>query len=77
MPFRVTPLMKQQQPSLTEDEGDIIWPSKGKQCRPYAFDAKYFLTDAEYNELKERKGITVADKKTAEKTIFDSASDVY
>ena len=65
MPFRVTPLMKQQDPSLTEDEGEVVWPSKGKQCRPYAFDAKFFLSPAEYEELKEKRSTSVGVEKNA------------
>lgn len=54
MPFRVTAAMKAMDISLQEDEGEVIWPSKGKQCRPYEFDASYFLNPDEYARLKMR-----------------------
>ena len=68
-------------PNLTQDEGEVIWPTRGKQCRPYEFDAMAFLTSAEYEKLKEKKKDTVADEKnTASKvntpapTLFTSPS---
>lgn len=65
MPFRVTAAMKQEDSSIQEDEGEIMWPSNKKVCRPYEFDARFFLTDEEYRDLKtnkeKEKGKSVAD----------------
>lgn len=55
MPFRVTKEMKRCDPNMKEDEGEIIWPTRGKQCRPYEFDAQAFLSQADYDKLKEKK----------------------
>ena len=54
MPFRITSEMKRMDPSLTLDEGEVTWPSAGKQCRPYCFNAEYFLTQSEYEAIRER-----------------------
>ena len=37
-----------------EEVGTIHWIMEGKQCRPFVFDAKYFLSPDEYLELKAR-----------------------
>ena len=37
-----------------EEVGTIHWTMEGKQCRPFVFDAKYFLSPDEYSELKAR-----------------------
>lgn len=64
MPFRVTPLMMQTDPKLIE--GEITWPSKKKQCRPYEFDARFFLSQAEYDELAAAKRKPAVDTEGAE-----------
>lgn len=66
MPFRVTELMKRTDSSIKADEGDVMWPSAGKQCRPYAFDAKYFLSPEQYEKLKapKQKGAVGDEKST-------------
>lgn len=51
MPFRCTEKMKMSANPPAEDVGEVIWPSRGKQCRPYTFDAKFFLDAAEYADL--------------------------
>ena len=63
MPFRVTKEMMRMDPNMKEVEGEVIWPTRGKQCRPYEFDAMAFLTSAEYEKLKEKKKDTVGDEK--------------
>lgn len=55
MPFRVTAEMKQSDTSITQEEGEIMWPSKKKVCRPYEFDAKFFLSQDEYAGLRSNK----------------------
>lgn len=51
-----------------EEVGTLYWTREGKQCRPFVFDAKYFLSPDEYVEIKARnlvgfsaKGITYND----------------
>lgn len=51
-----------------EEVGTLYWTKYGKQCRPFVFDAKYFLSPDEYVEFKARnlanfstKGITYND----------------
>ena len=51
-----------------EEVGTLYWTKYGKQCRPFVFDAKYFLSPDEYIEVKVRnlvnfstKGITYND----------------
>ena len=51
MPFRVTREMKEKDSSITADEGEVMWPQKKKQCRPYRFDAKYFVDGPTYANL--------------------------
>lgn len=70
MPFRVTAAMKQSDTTLQEDEGEVMWPTKKKVCRPYEFDAKYFLTDEEYCGLKCNKD------KEKEKAIADTQQSI-
>ena len=53
MPFRVTQAMMMTDSSLVE--GEITWPSKKKQCRPYEFDARFFLSQAEYDALSAKR----------------------
>jgi hypothetical protein len=81
MPFRVTKEMMRMDPNMKEVEGEVIWPTRGKQCRPYEFDAMAFLSSAEYEKLKEKKKDSVGDEKsTASKantpapTLFTSLS---
>ena len=59
MPFRVTKEMMRMDPNMKEVEGEVIWPTRGKQCRPYEFDAMAFLSSAEYEKLKEKKGVLI------------------
>ena len=75
MPFRITKEMKRMDPNLTQDEGEVIWPTRGKQCRPYEFDAMAFLTSAEYEKLKEKKKDTVGDEKP--KPSIDSNPELF
>ena len=84
MPFRVTKEMMRTDPNLTQfgiastqkiDEGEVIWPTRGKQCRPYEFDAMAFLSSAEYEKLKEKKKDTVADEKP--KPSIDSNPELF
>ena len=49
MPLRYTWLDAQNNPNLVE--GDVYWPKAGKQCRPFRFDAKYFTSQEEYEQL--------------------------
>ena len=49
MPFRVTQVMSQVNDG--QEEGEVMWPTKKKQCRPYEFDARFFLTQDEYDKL--------------------------
>lgn len=75
MPFRVTEEMKMKDPSLKEDVGEIIWPSRGEQCRPYSFDAAYFLTPDDYDRLKARAeaaGTAAAAKSTQQSLPLDN-----
>lgn len=36
---------------LLETEGEVVWPSNGKMCRPYKFEAKYFLSEEEMQNM--------------------------
>ena len=54
MPFFVTADMKIKDSTIEKDIGEVIWPTKGKQCRPYEFNAEYFLSREEYEILKKK-----------------------
>lgn len=73
MPFRVTQEMmdeaSRQGTPLDEDEGEIIWPSRKKQCRPYQFDALYFLDPSEYEELAKKAPQTPKEEKEERKSV--------
>lgn len=80
MPYRVTKEMLRQDPTIKQDEGEIYWEKK-KQCRAYEFDAKYFLSPADYDKLKEKKNPSVAAQNsnaqhtdTSQVINFDSSS---
>ena len=53
MPFRVTSRLISSDQSLADKEGEVMWPSRKKSCRPYEFDARYFLTNEEYKSISE------------------------
>ena len=42
--------------------GSIKWPTKKTTCRPYTFDAKYFLNPSEYQTIAESKKPPVTPK---------------
>ncbi len=72
MPFRVTPQMMQVDSSL--EEGSITWSSKKKQCRPYEFDARFFLTQEEYDKFTAKRQPAIDNAEGAAATA-DQASD--
>lgn len=51
MPFRITAKQIAQDQALADKEGEVQWPSRKKSCRPYEFDARYFLTAEEYKSI--------------------------
>ena len=53
MPLRITGEMIDRDPTTPGSEGEVIWPARKIQCRPYEFDARYFLSSAEYDRLVE------------------------
>ena len=79
MPIRITRDMLRQDPTLKQDEGEIVW-SKKKQCRAYEFDAKYFLSPSDYDKLQEKRNPSVAAENSQQHTNtsqvinFDSSS---
>ena len=77
MPFRVTKEMMRMDPNMKEAEGEVIWPTRGKQCRPYEFDAMAFLTSAEYEKLKEKKKDTVGDEKSTASKVNTPAPTLF
>lgn len=54
MPYRVTEELQKDAEvrgtPLSEDIGEIIWPHRAKQCRPYRFSAKNYLSEEDYAE---------------------------
>ena len=79
MPIRITRDMLRPDPTLKQDEGEIVW-SKKKQCRAYEFDAKYFLSPSDYDKLQEKRNPSVAAENSQQHTNtsqiinFDSSS---
>lgn len=70
MPFRVTEDLQKDAEMrgtpLTEDVGEIIWPHRAIQCRPYRFYAKNYLTPDEYLEYVANGGKKSVDPATNE-----------
>ena len=77
MPFRITKEMMRMDPNMKEVEGEVIWPTRGKQCRPYEFDAMAFLSSAEYEKLKEKKKDTVGDEKNLASKVNTPAPTLF
>lgn len=38
-----------------DDVGTFYWAREAKQCRPFVFNAEYFVSPADLNEMKQRK----------------------
>lgn len=53
-------------PDKDHVEGEVYWPSQKKQCRPWRFDAKYFVSTEQYEALQSKQ--KKEDKDAAERT---------
>ena len=75
-PVRITSEMVAKDATITAEVGEIIWPTRKKNGRPYEFDAQYFLTASEYKDLTEwietnRKGKEPEEAADPQAALFD------
>ena len=59
-------------PDKDHVEGEVYWPSQKKQCRPWRFDAKYFVSAEQYDALQSKQ--KKEEKDAAERT--DSQQEI-